>query len=665
MYMLANSSKEALPTTSSWRQRRPNLTLAKSSQWSYSASNRDRAYPSPPMSNSPTTPSRLSQFVEIKSPGNSSVSVTSAPSERPSTSAQVTQGSNMEGPTMAMPATHLQQRYGQQPGMYIEPRHEIQPRPITTNPQFTQQYQGYPQAAQPSIAPMGFQASRGQPLPSAYQGPVSVAGPENARVTRTSRRAKAHVARACQNCKKAHLSCDEVRPCARCVSSGKQATCVDVEHKKRGRPRLRDDREQRLELAAAAAIAAQNSQQAHTQPRVQMSGFSRVHRRADSLRVLRSSTQGPAPQSPMTLPAPDRRGLQAISGPSTGYSSYYPPPPLPEPARTPGPAITAFLNMDLQILRASDSFIALFHDGRDLRGRHLSDFVAATQQPNLQRMQFDLRDERTRREPTFLPGIFPGEQEQNVIQNHDVEDVDMLSHGYDDHRRETYTFILPGGRTEQIQIRLRLARTSTFFATLVLYRMASQIAPATSAFSRRQSLDPFSAMGAQPSPTHSTISQSSYTASAPVSPFSTLPQALMTTLPPTSSSMSSTYGTSPAGGPSSQGYFTCAPPTMMGMYPPPPPLSRPPSQPAESYAQSQISQHQGRERRRPEPLLQGSIQLPPITSSAPTTPITSHRFEQQQHGTSMRPSQVVRTATEDEEDTRKRRRLNIKEIIDE
>ena len=40
--------------------------------------------------------------------------------------------------------------------------------------------------------------------------------------TRTGRKSKAHVASACVNCKRAHLSCDIQRPCARCVASGKQ-----------------------------------------------------------------------------------------------------------------------------------------------------------------------------------------------------------------------------------------------------------------------------------------------------------------------------------------------------------------------------------------------------------------------------------------------------------
>jgi hypothetical protein len=39
-----------------------------------------------------------------------------------------------------------------------------------------------------------------------------------------ARKAKTHVASACVNCKRAHLSCDVQRPCARCTASGKQVS---------------------------------------------------------------------------------------------------------------------------------------------------------------------------------------------------------------------------------------------------------------------------------------------------------------------------------------------------------------------------------------------------------------------------------------------------------
>lgn len=45
-----------------------------------------------------------------------------------------------------------------------------------------------------------------------------------------------HVGKACTHCKRAHLACDSQRPCKRCTHLGKEG-CIDVEHKRRGRPR--------------------------------------------------------------------------------------------------------------------------------------------------------------------------------------------------------------------------------------------------------------------------------------------------------------------------------------------------------------------------------------------------------------------------------------------
>lgn len=53
----------------------------------------------------------------------------------------------------------------------------------------------------------------------------------------SKKRRKKHVCRACIHCKKAHLACDNARPCNRCRSLNK-TDCVDVQHKRRGRPRL-------------------------------------------------------------------------------------------------------------------------------------------------------------------------------------------------------------------------------------------------------------------------------------------------------------------------------------------------------------------------------------------------------------------------------------------
>lgn len=74
-------------------------------------------------------------------------------------------------------------------------------------------------ATGPGIATLGSTTS-------AYP-PSSYAPPSNTHqrtISQDARKAKTHVASACVNCKRAHLSCDVQRPCARCIASGKQVS---------------------------------------------------------------------------------------------------------------------------------------------------------------------------------------------------------------------------------------------------------------------------------------------------------------------------------------------------------------------------------------------------------------------------------------------------------
>lgn len=63
--------------------------------------------------------------------------------------------------------------------------------------------------------------------PTAIITPPPPARP--AKPAKPDRRTKARVTWPCVNCKKAHLCCDVQRPCGRCVASGKQETCKDVQ----------------------------------------------------------------------------------------------------------------------------------------------------------------------------------------------------------------------------------------------------------------------------------------------------------------------------------------------------------------------------------------------------------------------------------------------------
>ncbi|PGH34590.1 hypothetical protein GX50_02573 [[Emmonsia] crescens] len=105
---------------------------------------------------------------------------------------------------------------------------------------------------------------------------------------RSTRRAKAHVASACVNCKRKHLGCDSARPCRRCVSAGKEESCVDVRHKRRGRPPLKaEEGPLRPYEPTFSQPGVSRPQPQSSSPVSQFYG----HRRTSSSREIRPSTE--------------------------------------------------------------------------------------------------------------------------------------------------------------------------------------------------------------------------------------------------------------------------------------------------------------------------------------------------------------------------------------
>ncbi|KAK6829237.1 hypothetical protein RU639_003531 [Aspergillus parasiticus] len=139
-----------------------------------------------------------------------------------------------------------------------------------------------------------------------------------------TRRTKAHVASACVNCKKKHLGCDPARPCRRCVLSGKEATCVDVTHKKRGRPPLKAEDASLRTYASQTDNSGTSGEQHAAQPR-------RPMHRATSSRELR----------PMT-------DLQVTGGPPGPYGIRVSP---GQPTRWPGAIYSQAIDPSLSMQR--------------------------------------------------------------------------------------------------------------------------------------------------------------------------------------------------------------------------------------------------------------------------------------------------------------------------
>ncbi|ETN42012.1 uncharacterized protein HMPREF1541_03951 [Cyphellophora europaea CBS 101466] len=99
----------------------------------------------------------------------------------------------------------------------------------------------YPAPYTTTYVPPQSMAYASGPIAAPASSPTDPRLPSGQLSPRTSRKNKAHVASACINCKKKHLRCDNARPCRRCVQAGKEDTCQDVVHKKRGRPPLRPE----------------------------------------------------------------------------------------------------------------------------------------------------------------------------------------------------------------------------------------------------------------------------------------------------------------------------------------------------------------------------------------------------------------------------------------
>lgn len=150
------------------------------------------AYPSPPMSNPPSPPglpSKSSSPIAEPRTTTSSISFPSAPSEQVATSfpPAAPQAGQSPLPEQAPSASTLERSSS---GLHT------------------------------SSGPTGpFQS--GQNVFSIGSTASASAGQSEAMPARVGRKVKAHVASACMNCKRAHLSCDTQRPCTRCVASGK------------------------------------------------------------------------------------------------------------------------------------------------------------------------------------------------------------------------------------------------------------------------------------------------------------------------------------------------------------------------------------------------------------------------------------------------------------
>ena len=220
-----------------------------------------------------------------------------------------------------------------------------------------------------------------------------------------------------------------------------QDNCFDVEHKKRGRPRLqRDENGFRAQPANRAdrALGALTKTSALT--------------RSDSLRVLKSQDDA-SRHLPATAVVSDFRSVPHYPGsmPSTQvFDSRYVNAPV------------AFLDLSLKFARTNAAFANLTAAG-DAQGRDLADFVDPVDHRVLADLQRRLREERNAAEPVYLPPLYGGTDAIPVVEATDIETV---TREYRD--RPAFLTFRFGGQVFNLTVNFRLAKTDVFFVTLVL-----------------------------------------------------------------------------------------------------------------------------------------------------------------------------------------------------
>jgi hypothetical protein len=233
---------------------------------------------------------------------------------------------------------------------------------------------------------------------------------------------------------------------------GDQETCVDVQHKKRGRPRLRDERSHSFEISHMQRPGIASSPSSP-------SGLSSSYR-SGTHRVLKSQSSDITRYSRR----PSLTPREEILGHATGYFD----PALQRPDRINLPPIsnaTAYLTTDLIVVKSTDSIRELLgYNKVELDCRmSLFDLVVEGDREKVYQLSNRILDEIREREPKSM--LTKSQLHSNIqaVDDTRASTATLASRTHSDvlHLRR------PDGQYLKIRIRANLASTSVYFVVMV------------------------------------------------------------------------------------------------------------------------------------------------------------------------------------------------------
>ncbi len=244
-----------------------------------------------------------------------------------------------------------------------------------------------------------------------------------------------------------------------------KATCVDVQHKKRGRPRLREENMHEVDYGLEYPDGE------HYPIRNGMVSVPQVgSRKSKSYRELRSQPDDPyggsrsrPRDSDYPLHQPPQGATRLPASPTSSHLSQSPP--------------TVFLTPDFLVAEHNLAFADALGLACSAKGQSLADLVIPSEKGKIQRLQTALRAEMIDQSHA---GRVHGGSYENTSGMPAIENLDLghATAGFRP-RSEYWTFRLPKGRSIGFPITLSLARNGGHFIILTLVQSLNVVMQAS------------------------------------------------------------------------------------------------------------------------------------------------------------------------------------------